>query len=530
MKLSLGVCVLSLAMMATTMSCAGPGGGAQPAVGSLSSYVPAAEPARTASALDRVPAAEAARPAPAPEPPPVVVGCTQAPDSGGCDEPRPLLAAAPMRPGGGSLIAAPQPQRGSVDLDVALSHPKVLAGTYTPVWLNVGIHAADARPAHRLPLNVALVIDRSGSMKGKKIKDVRKAAHGLADQLAADDRVTVVSYSDYARADVPSTLVDDAARKKIRRAIDRMRAAGNTFLAAGLLEGSAQVQQHLRRSQVNRVLLLSDGIANRGITDPPTLAGITREMSQRGVLVTTIGVGNDYNEDLMTALADYGGGAYYYVRNSRDLASVVEREAQMMASTVAQRMTVEIELPPGVSLANLFGYTYSQEGNTIVVPVAEAFAGQRRDMLVQLRVPALEEGPLPVASVRLSYEDVTSKEPERRDRAVALETIVTRDRWAVEDAVDREVMARLQEIRIAKALNEAAEAIHAGDRTRAQRVLNTARDEAVQANKAFANDKLGDSIDALGGVMTELDAAPASAPASKALMKRAKESSYNMAK
>ena len=546
MKLWLGVLSLVVAGVIAVVSGlnAESGGGppAEPvAPGAVDGPVAEASlpPDRTPTTVAATPIASpqpASAAAPAePDPLEAIFGCTQEPGGGGCSDPPTLLVAggalpdAPL-PGGGSEAAAPQPDGGSVTLDVGFSHPKVLAGGYRTVWLSIGIGAENARPAKRLPLNLALVIDRSGSMEGRKLRDVRKAAHGLADLLAADDRVSIVSYSNYARADVPSTLVDDAARTTLGRAIDRMRASGNTFLSAGLYEGHAQVQQHARRNQVNRVLLLSDGIANRGITDPGQLARMARTNSQNGVLVSTIGVGNDYNEDLMTSLADYGGGAYYYVRDSQDLAQVVEREARMMASTVAQRMTLEIDLPQGVVLDNLFGYTSTKEGNTVVVPLAEAFAGQARDVLVQLRVPAIEQGPLPVARVRLSYEDVTGEEPERFDRAVAVETVVTRDTWAVEDAVDRRVLARLQEIRIAEALNEAARAIDAGDRGRANRVLNTARLEAVQANKGYANEKLDNSIGVLGGVMDEMSAAPAAAAAGRALMKRAKASSYEISK
>ncbi|GMV44180.1 MAG: hypothetical protein AMXMBFR64_59270 [Myxococcales bacterium] len=443
-----------------------------------------------------------------------------------------LLVAAgdPLPPAGGSEVGPPQPDGGAVELNVGLSHPKVLAGGHRTVWLAVGIQAAEARPANRLPLNLALVIDRSGSMEGRKLKDAKAAAHGLVALLSSDDRAALVTYSSSTRADVPSTLMGDGARAAFTRAIDRMRASGSTFLTGGLFEGRAQVQQHARRSQVNRVLLLSDGIANVGITDPTWLAGQARQMSQQGVLISTIGVGNDYNEDLMTAVADYGGGAYYYVRDSRDLASVVEREAQLMASTVAQRMTLELELPTGVVLENLFGYTYTREGNTVAVPLAEAFAGQGRNVLVQLRVPAVEQGPLPVARVRLSYEDVTGQEPLRFDRTVTLDAEATRDAWAVEDAVDRDVLARLQQIRIAQALNEAATAVSRGDRAGARRVLSTAREEAVKANQAYGSSKLDNSIGVLGGVMDEMERAGGAPAAAPALMKRAKASSYEMTK
>lgn len=462
--------------------------------------------------------------------PPTAIGCGQSPDVLGCDEPGTLLVASSGgQPGGGSEAAPPQ-EPGVVRMDPGLSHPKLLAGGTRDVWVALDIAADDVRPARRLPLNVALVIDRSGSMAGRKLRDVQDAAVGLVDVLEAGDRVSIVSYADRAKVDVLSSQLGERPRRGLDKAIRRLRAAGNTNLCDGLMWGRGQVTPFVRRNQVNRVILLSDGIANRGIVRPDILDRHARTMSQEGVLVSTIGVGDDYNEDLMTSLADYGGGTYSYVRRSEEVAAAIQREAAMMASTVAQRMSLSVDLEPGVQVSSLYGYRYTQEGGTIVVPLAEAFAGQERSVVLHLRVPALQEGPVSVGHVTLSYEDMSGDEPAHRHRAATLEAWATRDVGEVERSVDDGVMARVEEIRIADAMNEAARAIQAGDRVRAKTVLQGARDQATHANEAFGNAELGASIGRAAGLLDALDE-PAAFPAStRALTKRAKAASYEMTK
>lgn len=468
-------------------------------------------------------------PAPAAQTPevPDLALATAEPTPAPAPSPAPLLVA--VTPGGGSIPEAPQ-EEGVVRMDSGLSHPKILAGGQREVWVALSIDADDVRPAQRLPLNVALVIDRSGSMAGKKLRDVQAAAIGLVDVLSPDDRISIVSYADNPKLDVASTLAGERPRRGIEKSIKRMRAAGNTNLSAGLMTGRWQLQPWVRRNQVNRVILLSDGIANRGIVQPEQLDAHARAMSQDGVLVSTIGVGDDYNEDLMTSLADYGGGTYSYVRRSEEVAGAIQREAAMMASTVAQRMTLSIDLEPGVQVTNLYGYRSQTEGSTVVVPLAEAFAGQQRNVLLALRVPAYHEGPVAIGRVTLSYEDMSGAETAHRHRTATLEAWATRDVGEVERSIDDGVMARVEEIRIADAMNEAARAITKGDRVRAKAVLQDARDTASRANGKYKSGRLGGAIGAASGLIDALDEPAAFPAAAKSLNKAAKARSYELTK
>lgn len=166
-------------------------------------------------------------------------------------------------------------------------------------------------------LNIGLVIDRSGSMSGQKIEYVRQAACYAVQQLLPTDRVSVIIYDDQIETLVPSTLAVDKAG--ITRKIQRIHSRNMTALHAGWERGGSEVTQHLNPEHLNRVILLSDGLANVGETNPDAIASHVRRLAQRGVSTTTMGVGNDYDEKLLEAMANSGDGNYYYIESPQQL-------------------------------------------------------------------------------------------------------------------------------------------------------------------------------------------------------------------
>ena len=137
-----------------------------------------------------------------------------------------------------------------------------------------------------------------------------------------------------------------------------LRAAGRTW-AAACLRASVRWRRTPAREYVNRVILLSDGLANQGITDPHRLQNIARKQRDHAISLSTIGVGLDYNENLMVGLSENGGGNYYFLESSRNLASVLRKEFDRLGDVVAQNVTIEIELGRGVRLLDAIGYEHS---------------------------------------------------------------------------------------------------------------------------------------------------------------------------
>jgi len=195
-----------------------------------------------------------------------------------------------------------------VKLDVALSHPVLLAGKKQTAYLKVGLTGVPlANPEHRAPANIAIVLDRSGSMSGEKIRKAKEAAILAIARLGSEDIVSVVAYNSYVTVLVPATKVSD--KHALYSAINRLYAGGSTALFAGVSKGAHEVRKFIAPDRVNRVILLSDGLANVGPSSPEALAALGASLAKEGISVTTIGLGLGYNEDLMFHLAHASDGA-----------------------------------------------------------------------------------------------------------------------------------------------------------------------------------------------------------------------------
>jgi len=378
--------------------------------------------------------------------------------------------------------------KGNVTLDAALSNPHVLMLGDGTVHLAIELAATKKAGTQRLPMNVALVIDRSGSMRGDKIRDTRRAARHFVEQLTDKDTIAIVSYSDDVRVDLPASPADGETRQAALDAITKIRAGGSTNLSGGLFRGQEEVQRGMRLNQINRVILMSDGLANRGITDTKALSQQAQKHAQQGISVTTMGVGVDYNEDLMTAVADHASGNYYFIKDSDQIVSVFTQELQKMFGTVAQGAVVEVLIEDGIDLKQVFGYTFTRKGDTVSIPLAELFAGQKRAILLALQVPTLREGKMAVSQVTLKYVDVAS-EGEARKAEVLAEVVVTKDKELVTSTRNKEVEERVGEVQVANAMNTAANLLRDGEADKAEAVL----DGAFKANEGRAS-AMGGSV------------------------------------
>jgi len=287
-----------------------------------------------------------------------------------------------------SLIALTLLMLGNV---VCLSQPvKISVKPQKPIIAEGETHAnvlirlkADKGPNQEKlkKINLSLVIDRSGSMRGQKIIDARDSAINMVKKLRNGDVVSIISYSDDVTVDVEPTEVDDAAKIKIEAIIHTIGDGGGTNLGGGLAKGIEKANKFIKGADVSRVLLISDGLANKGIIDPAALNKISRESLQGGVVVTTLGLGVDYNEDLMTSVADNGGGNYYFVEKSEDIVATLDKELSQMASTVGKGLVLKNKLAAGVKLEEMYGWIFKDEGAKISANLGEIFAEQNRTIL-----------------------------------------------------------------------------------------------------------------------------------------------------
>lgn len=233
----------------------------------------------------------------------------------------------------------------------------------------------------RVPLNLSLVLDRSGSMGGEKIHAARRAAAMLARRLSPQDTVSVVAFDDAVEVVAPPATGE--AQEQLPGLIESIDGRGMTNLSGGWLRGRDLVADNLRDGGVNRVILLTDGQANQGITDAGKLTGLCKQGVKKGVSTTTIGFGEDYDEDLLEAMADAGGGGTYYIEKVDQASGVFEEELEGLLSIAAQNVRVTVQ--PGAhadSVNVMHQYPSHAQGDLLTLEVGDLYAREPRRILM----------------------------------------------------------------------------------------------------------------------------------------------------
>lgn len=324
-----------------------------------------------------------------------------------------------------------------------------------------------------LPLNVAVVLDRSGSMKGgNRIEYARQGALQVLEMLGADDTFALVSYSTEVTVDVPARTVKDAGdRDLIRRLIERIEPTQSTALYAGVKAGGDEVLKNLDPEKVNRVILLSDGLANRGPSSPREITELGLELARKGVQVSTIGLGEDYNEDLMTALANAGDANYYYVQDIERLPGIFEDELGRLAQVVARDIEIEVTLPEGVKGIEVLGRDEGFEGNRLRIRLGQIAGGQNRDVLVRCEArPGVDQQELELAQVRVRYTDELRQGRRDEQREIA-RVGISKSAEEARDSVNAPVVVRWLQMENDVAKQKAAVEFDQGRTDAANRLL-----------------------------------------------------------
>jgi Ca-activated chloride channel homolog len=309
----------------------------------------------------------------------------------------------PVAPAGPATATAPG--AGPVTFTGTVDRTSVLRGRDGLVRLELVMRAApDARhEAVRRPTDLLVVLDRSSSMMGDKIEQALGAVRELVSRLGPDDRFALVSYSNGAALTIPLAAATDAARTAWLGTIASISADGNTNMSSGLDMGLDLLERARTPGRATRAILISDGLANQGDPTPEGLVRRAGRAARGEYVLSTVGVGADFNEYLMTTLADAGTGNYYYLERAQDLASVFAREFDAARTTVASALAVEIAPAPGVEVTDAGGYPLERTGGQVRFRPGALFAGQERRVWVTLQVPSAAVGAHDLGRVALTY-------------------------------------------------------------------------------------------------------------------------------
>jgi Ca-activated chloride channel homolog len=326
----------------------------------------------------------------------------------------------------------------AVELDVSLSKPYLLADTKQTAYLKVSLTGmAPDQADSRAPINVAIVLDKSGSMQGEKIIRAREAAELAIERLNENDIVSIITYDSTVNVLLPATKVSD--KEMIFDSIRKITANGSTALFAGVSKGAGEVRKFLSEERVNRVILLSDGIANVGPSSPNDLADLGASLIKEGISVTTIGLGLNYNEDLMTRLARRSDGNHAFVENANDLAKVFDYEFGELLTIVAQEIEIKIDCAGGIRPIRILGRDADIEGNTVTAYVNQICSDNEKYILLEIEVPPGHvDTKRSIASTRIKYADLRTN--KSRSHSKSLSASFTGSDEVVKAETDRDVM------------------------------------------------------------------------------------------
>lgn len=407
----------------------------------------------------------------------------------------------------------------NIQFEWKLGNPYVYNNGNGEAFLDLRVTGKQSNSSDRKRMNLVLVIDRSGSMSSEnKLEQVKTSAVEILNNLNPSDRLAIVTYDDSINTILPSTTVED--KNYIRELIYGLRPGGSTNLSGGMMAGFAEAQRNFKDDSVNRIVLLSDGLANVGIVDPTEIANQAKRIRENKISVSAMGVGIDYNENLMASIADYSGGNYYYINQETSMASVFQKELNLMQNLIGTNAKATFDLNRGVEVIDIAGYKWEQSGRKLTIQVPDVYSGETKRIMVQLKVPTDSAKNVMLGSGQFVCTDISKKQPVLFTANFQPSVKVIADIAMVKSNEDKDVKQRSESIIASRDMEKAYALYEEGKADEAEAVAQ----QAVQRLKTEGASNVG-QIQRYDGNIMNLNAAappPSSAPA-KDFLKKQKE-------
>lgn len=361
----------------------------------------------------------------------------------------------------------------------SLSHTKVLSRSSTFVHAELKIAADDAERANeRAPISIAVVLDTSGSMRGGKLDDAKKSVKRLLSAMRDDDEIAVVRYSDRSEVLAPLSRVGHI-RHSLASRIDELDAGGGTNIPSGLSSGIRALED-ASNGRVRRIVLVSDGLdSTRSMAE-----SLARQSFESGVTVSSLGIGLDFDEGYMGAVAQSGHGNFAFINDGGSLSSFLQRELEQSATTTVENVRVDLQLPRGARFVSVTGADATVSGGDVELRLGSLFAGDERRVILEIEIDGGSVGASADIAGHVSFHRVVRGGEPMEVRIPRLAVSTTNDPAEVERGRDGAVLASAMSAIASKRQLEASSAYARGDIARATALAaenEAALDQAISA-------------------------------------------------
>ena len=388
-----------------------------------------------------------------------------------------------------------------------------------PLWMDVAIKASGVQT--HAPLSAVLVVDRSGSMAGDKIDGARMAAERFVNSLRDGDALGVITFGTDVSTELPLTVIDSASRSRALRVVRGIEEGGGTNIDGGMRAAQRLLDQSDLSGRVARVVLVSDGRPTEGDRREATLAGHAANLREHGITTSTLGLGLDYNEDLMERMALDGGGRYHYLRHADQMAKILDDELQHGAAVIATGTRLFFRADGVLEVLDAPGARVNRGGSQLAIDVGDLAAGEERHVLVKLRPSAMGDV-LEFAAPEITYKKAgQSSASLLAQRADPFRVFATTDLAVLDTSRRDDVRVRVLQVEASLALTESMQDYAKGDATNAQRKLAAKKAELGAFAARTKSRELAAEAENFDNVMQAVQAAPA--PASEAAQDMIKE-------
>src|SRR5579884_3651858 len=341
--------------------------------------------------------------------------------------PRTQMGVMPTQMGANPMQTVMQPPMSTLEVECIPGNRYAMAPEVSREHALVVLKASGQQLGRRAPINICLCIDRSGSMEGESLEYVKRACDYVVDMLEPNDILSIVTFEEQVDVLMPARRIVNKAL--VKEHIHRLEVGNNTNLYDGLMAACMQIAsvQQQAPGYVHRVLLLTDGEPTAGLKDFNSIVQQVAEQKTKGISVTALGFGSEYNEELMAGIARRSGGNYYYIQRPDLIPEVFRRELESLLTIVAKNVRVRFNLSRWVQVRQVYGFQPAFQHRAIEVSVPDIERGTVRTVLAELELDRHPQGIFRVAKIDVLYDDVVNNRPERASTDCVFEFTNDRD-------------------------------------------------------------------------------------------------------